>query len=381
MRSRFRIVALSAVLAAVASTAQAQYFYPGGYGRYGWGGWGGGATAGGDIARGMGMFAAGAGAYNQETAVANQLNSQTVMAWNEYLYNVGQRYEYSRRLEVVKDKKKRNEALAAIQQRLRDNPTEADIFRGDAMNTALDEVTSPKVQLSKYKQSRTTVDGKLIRQIPFNYASGGVTASVFRLAREGAPASLKDNPDFAAERSELRAIAAELRDQHQKNGAFDSAKLKEALAALGKAKAKVEATYKLGTPQRREAENYLKGMMGLMRLLDTPAIDVLLAGVEDRPEVSLAELLNFMKAYNLRFGVAESPAQKMAYRTLFPLLDGLRDEIAGPGANAPSYAAGAQPIVPPTPDLDRRPGEFFSGMEFQHLQKKPPVPPQPRPQP
>ena len=38
--------------------------YPAGYGGFGWGGWGGAQTAGGDQARGMGVFAAGAGAYN-----------------------------------------------------------------------------------------------------------------------------------------------------------------------------------------------------------------------------------------------------------------------------------------------------------------------------
>lgn len=371
MSSRIRSVILTAVLVATASGAEAQYFYPGGYGAWGWGGWGGGATAGGDIARGMGMFAAGAGAYNQETAVANQLNSQTVMAWNEYLYNVEQRYEYNRRSEVIRDRKQRNQALAAIQTRLRDNPTDADIFRGDAMNAALSEVTSPKVRLSKYRGSRATVDGKLIRQIPFFYASGAVTASVFRLAREGAPDVLKNNPAFAKEREELRGIAAELREQHKTKGEFESEKLKQAIEALKRAEAKVEATYPTGTRERREAQNYIKGMMGLMRLLDTPAIDVLLAGVEDRPEVSLADLLNFMKAYNLRFGPAETPSQRAAYQTLFPLLDSLRDEVAGPNPS-PGLAA-AQPPEPPDPAHDRRPGEFFSGMEFQHLQNKPKV--------
>src|SRR5208337_2165664 len=65
--------------------AQAQWGYPGGYGGYGWGGWGG-QTAQGDIARGLGAYAMGAGYYNQQTAVANSINTDTVMRWNQYVY-------------------------------------------------------------------------------------------------------------------------------------------------------------------------------------------------------------------------------------------------------------------------------------------------------
>ncbi len=65
--------------------AQAQWGYPGGYGGYGWGGWGG-QTAQGDIARGLGAYAMGAGYYNQQTAVANSINADTIMRWNQYVY-------------------------------------------------------------------------------------------------------------------------------------------------------------------------------------------------------------------------------------------------------------------------------------------------------
>ena len=59
--------------------AQAQYYYPYGYGYggYGFGGWG--ETPQGSIARGMGAFAAGAGVYNYDTAVADSINADTVI--------------------------------------------------------------------------------------------------------------------------------------------------------------------------------------------------------------------------------------------------------------------------------------------------------------
>ena len=38
------------------------------------------------MARGLGVYAAGAGYYNQQTAVARSINTDTVMRWNEYVY-------------------------------------------------------------------------------------------------------------------------------------------------------------------------------------------------------------------------------------------------------------------------------------------------------
>jgi hypothetical protein len=66
--------------------ARVQYRYPGGYGGCGWGGWGDAQTPGSSMARGMGIFAAGAGMYNENTAAARSMNADTTMRWNEYIY-------------------------------------------------------------------------------------------------------------------------------------------------------------------------------------------------------------------------------------------------------------------------------------------------------
>ena len=68
-------LAVAALTLALVGPARAQYgyIYPGGYG--GWGGWGA-TTAFGDAARGMGVFAAGVGQYNVQTAQARAASSQ-----------------------------------------------------------------------------------------------------------------------------------------------------------------------------------------------------------------------------------------------------------------------------------------------------------------
>src|SRR5262245_13053799 len=88
MKERLWIVGIFALALASlqGSQAKAQFFgYPPGFGAFGWGGWGG-ETVQGNIAQGLGMYAMGAGFYNESTAVANSINTDTVMRWNQYVY-------------------------------------------------------------------------------------------------------------------------------------------------------------------------------------------------------------------------------------------------------------------------------------------------------
>jgi hypothetical protein len=115
--------------------------------------------------------------------------------------------------------------------------------------------------------------------------------------------------------------------------------------------------------QRNEADKYLKALHGLVVMLKAPSIDVALAGVEKRPDATLGELLNFMNAFNLRFGVATTPQQRAVYQSLHPKLRTLRDQVA------PAHAASATPTTSTTAAED-----LFSGMSYDDLQKKAPRP-------
>src|SRR5215213_7963221 len=128
------------VVAAGGGTCQAQWNYPMGYGAWGWNGWGGGGeTVQGSVAQGLGMFAAGAGVYNEKTAVANSINADTAMRWNQYMWlsqqEANRRYHEKLAREQAGNTKGREE----VYNRLRNNPTTRDIARGDALNVALDE--------------------------------------------------------------------------------------------------------------------------------------------------------------------------------------------------------------------------------------------------
>jgi hypothetical protein len=369
---RVALIAL-AVIAFGASSAQAQwarYTYPRGYADWGWGGWGqaGAATGQGDMARGLGALAQQAGSAAQQNAEASAINADTVRQWNEYVYqaqlNSSRRYQEK----LARDRRNKNKSREQIYKRLRDDPTETDIARGDALNVALDEINNPKIFRRALSLATAPIDGAMIRDIPFQYAAEAITTSVVQVVRGGPPASLK-RPQFDPERTALREVAARIRAQNEGTGGPDPNDLERARTLLKALMVKVEANYTRNSADRRDAEKWIKAAYGLTRMLETPAINVLLAGVEKRPDTTLADLLLFMDAFNLRFGAAKNDRQKAVYEKLYPLLVKVRGQLK----------VGGQVSEPkPESESDARPGEFFNGMEMNHLES-PNRPPAPQP--
>jgi hypothetical protein len=360
-------LAVAFVLGAFGSArAQFGYTYPGGYG--GWGGWGA-STVLGDEARGMGMFASGVGQYNVQTAQARSINTQTAMMFNEYLWE-SQQIRNQRYYQQQQAKRNRiNMSAEQTYARLRDNPDRDDINSGDALNVALDQITSPKVYLTAMKEAQAKIPSTLIRQVPFNKASEAVTVSIGELTdRNSWPPELRDNPAFEKELSDLRAAADEARKEDDADD-LKPETIKRVQAAVAALRAKAEATYPRNSAQRRTVAPYIKGLTGLARMLDTPRYQELLRDVDKHPERSLSDLIGFMHAFNLRFGVAETPDQREAYTQLFPLLDNLRDAVAA--------EAGPMVVNQPTRGGARRATEFFQGMPDEHLNQSRELPPVP----
>jgi hypothetical protein len=129
-------------------------------------------------------------------------------------------------------------------------------------------------------------------------------------------------------------------------------------------KAKVEATFPKNSQEFRDAEKFIKALYGLASMLETPAVNVLLAGVEKRPDATIGDLFGFMATYNLRFGAATTPRQQEVYRMLYPIVAKLRDEVVPVPGSAP----------PTTPNVDNAPGEVFGSMGYDHTAKTPPPP-------
>ena len=204
---------LAFVLTAVQGTSvHAQWGYPGGFGGFGWGGWGASSLEG-DVAMGMGAFAAGAGFYNLQTAQADAINTDTVMRWNQSMYQAQQNSlgHYAARLKAEHARNLKDRA--AIHDRLRNNPSTRDITDGDALDVLLDDFQNNAVSATTIGQIKTPLAPALIAEIPFEYASEGMTICLNRMTLDETwPLALRVEAFRPGQLHDRRARAAKYRE-------------------------------------------------------------------------------------------------------------------------------------------------------------------------
>lgn len=316
------------------------------------------------------MLAAGAGAYNVQTAQAASVNVDTVARYNQYLWEAQSERNYNYYVRQVQDRQNKNEAANAIYQRVRNNPTNRDIELGNALNVVYDELSNPKVFVQSLSAASTSLPPGLIRNIPFQKAAAGITTSFYDLTRSGSAPAVFRTPAFAQLRLRFLTLAEQLRTQDEDTGTYDPETLKAIQDLFPSAwKTLDTALPDKDSRERREAERYMKSLQGLFRMMEMPNLDIFLAGTKGRPDISLGDLLRFMTSFSLRFGAATTPEQINAYHTLYPLLVQLRDQAVP----AESRMASLTPPPHPSPQPVQ---EFFDGMDRADLnaKKTPPAP-------
>jgi hypothetical protein len=364
--------AVAAVLA-TAGEARAQwgYGYPGGYGGYGWGGWGGGNTVQGSIAQGLGYYLMGAGQYNVQTAQANAINADTIARWNQYMYESQLTANRAERARLARRGARDSAAGAATEKRLREEPTEADILSGDALNAALDQISDPRVSSSSLRLATAKVPGTVVRDIPFVNASEAVSISLDQLtAEKGWPFALRA-ANFDEERKAYTDAVDKALEEDQK-GEISPQTIQQMRSALSRLKTKFEAARPADPAQFGEAETYLKTLYGMTRMLERPDVDKLISEANSIKETTLGSLIGFMHNFNFRFGRATTGSQRAAYMMLYPLLAAHRNRVladAGIDSAGKSTAkADNTPPPPPPGPGSGRPTDFFSGMHLNHLE-------------
>jgi len=360
MLRRFPLALGTAVLLATAMMGEARAQYYPGYGGYGWGGWGGGSTAQGDIARGLGFYNIGAGVYNEKTAIADSINTDTVMRWNQYTWLSQQ--EANRREYIRRARRQQRDSLGGelILKRLRETPTPHDIETGDALNVILDDITDPRIHSSALRMAADPIDADVVDDIPFVNASEGVTLSLHQLTAKGTwPAALAGD-DFADERKGYEdAVTKALKEDEE--GAISAQTLAAVTASVERVRAKLEGNPPPEKLMLVEAQNFVKTLAGMARMLQRPQTEKALAALKDVKKTSLGSLLGFMHTFNLRFGPATNAEQKSIYDKLYPAMVSLREKVV--------KDAGL-PNTPPLATAKKHPTDFFQGMHLDHLSGK-----------
>jgi hypothetical protein len=351
-----------ALLALPGATASAQYY--GGYGDYwGWGGWG--ATPQGDIARGMGAYAQGVGIYNLNTAQANSINADTLMRWNSYIWasqNSLNREHYARMAEKREQNKAVTDQIAA---RIRDNPNKSDIERGDALNAILEQLSDPRVHSSALRMAKVPIKNAWIKEIPFRYASEAITLSLHRLTSEDNLPVVLQADTYKEERQGIRkAMDAALEEDKERD--LSPQTIKAVRDAIDKLHEKVQRNVAKDSKDYIEAEHYLKALYGMSKMLESPAIDRVIAALEKwTGTATVADLMAFMQMFNLRFGPATTARERALYESLYPLLDEQRDQIM-------NQVAGKVSGSPPQPGSQAH--GIFHEMPWEHLTGRPSTP-------
>jgi len=361
------------LLAAAGGEARSQYYYPGGYGYggYGFGGWG--QTPQGNIAQGLGAYAAGEGVYNYDAAVAGSINEDTVVRYNQYMYNsmLEARRRYNR--ENANRLKMTDAQYHAKEARLRDNPSKEDIDSGNALNVMLDQLSDPKVmQGSSLRLANAAVSPQAIREIPFRDETDAITFSLDEMTDpKNWPAPLRADAFTPEREAYQKAVDDALAED--KEGSIKPetvARVRNSVAALYR---KVDATIpKTQQPEHGQAMNYLKGLAGLSRMLERPNVDAILAELEKVQTTTVGNLVAFMHSYNLRFAPAENAKQRAIYRDLMPSMVEARDKILGRPGDANANANASNPPARPV----ENPTALFHGLDATHL-NPPATPPRP----
>jgi hypothetical protein len=334
---------VAAVLTA-ASEARAQYGYARGYGGYGWGGWGGASTPGSCAARGMGMLGMGAGMFNLDTAQARSINVNTAMRWDQGMFNgsrVGARMFAAREKKMAQDT---NKAYSEIQDRIKNNPSERDIIDGDALNAQLDILLNPTNAANSIQQINTPIRPESIANIPFELASEGMTACLDRMTMDGQWPEAVLGDEFKLEREGVRkAIQAAL--EEDKQGEVDPETVQAVQAAINRLRDKFEKVVPQTSPDYVSAHWSLKAMDGITKMLYSPAMDKVLAELEDYQGTKLGDLLGFMQAFNLRFGAAKSYRQRLIYQRLYPMLKDQASALTAANSSVTAAASNAASTV------------------------------------
>ena len=373
-RSITAALGLAIALSTATSECRAQWgygMYPGGYGGYGWGGWGAGSTVAGSVAQGLGMFNIGAGIYNEKTAVADSINTDTVMRWNQYVYESQKeatRQYYGRRdANIARNKDLYN----AHMDRIHNNPTPRDIEQGDALNAILDQLADPRIPPSSIRNVDAPIDAQLVLQIPFVNASEAISISLAGLRDASKwPARLRD-PRLEPERNDFDKLVAQARKEDEE-GEIAPETLEQLRGVAGRIKSKLTEMPLENKSEDIQAINFAKTIVAMTRMLDKPQVEQVLDELRKMDKTSLSNLVGFMRTFNLRFGPAETPQQRAAYATLYPEMDSVRDKL---------FADLKLPEAPPS--YKAQPHDFFSAMDDEQLHgKKPektPAPPAPQP--
>jgi hypothetical protein len=316
--------AAAALLLALTMTGQVAHAQWG-YGGWGWGGdWG--ATPYSADTAANGRFLVGAGIYNYDTALANQINAQTAMQVNDYMAQVTHEAAFMhaarRHEEFLRDRTLYDAHIQA----LRDNPTPQQIENGDALNQVVRDLSDPRLSSSSLRAADAPVPASFIGEVPFESSTERVTILLDKLRSAFKWPEVFEEPRFNNDKKLFDDVVSRLKTEDQE-GDISPKTLREARQMVNDLDSKITAQPLRDEDDQKQAQRFVNTFRTLIGLLEKPDTAAALAKLRDLQDVRIGNLLGFMHAYNLRFAPATTRKQREIYHNLWETLDRTRDQV------------------------------------------------------
>jgi hypothetical protein len=304
--NHLRIAATLIALALPVRNVHAQFF-----------GYGGGSTVQGDILRGEGAFLIGAGSFVYRDAMATSINVDTAIRLNEYIYNVAKNENRENAQHRAERVARNRENYDKILKRIRENPDDNDLEKGDALNDVMKQLLDPQISPSSYRLSPVQLAGETVRGIPFFYGPEDATFSMRRLSAKGSwPVGLR-GAKFGSERRAYERAFDDALDQQ-----IEGKLSRDAIVRVEKTLEDLTGRLDQVIPPSRdkiyiESRDYLKRLTTAKELLKRRAIEQMLGEIDKYSGTSVYDLINFMQKYNLRFGIPDLGYERELYPKLY----------------------------------------------------------------
>jgi hypothetical protein len=308
------------ILSMTNQDARAQW----GYGGWGWGGWGSSLQS--SALHGAGYYAMGAGIYNYDTALANNINGQTAIMMNNAWAQAQREDNMIHHMRVVQDAARDRTLYNQRMQDMRDKPGRREIENGDALNLAVQDLSDPRLGSSALRAATASVPAALIADVPFQNASERVTFMLNELRAAAKWPKAFDEPRFASDKKLFDDIVARIRKEDVE-GDVSPKTLREAKQLIKNLNAKLAAEPLQDEDDQAAVTKFLNACTAMVGLLEKPDVRAALAQLRNVKDTSLGNLLGFMHAFNLRFGAATTLKERQAYQQLFAILKPTRDQI------------------------------------------------------
>jgi len=264
-----------------------------------------GSTPIGDMERGAGIMAMGAGMFNYYTATADAIETNTWMNLNEYIFQSVRQASMREQKRLAQRIAKNKENYQEVLERILNNPEFKDVRRGDALNAVYQELTNPQISESAFRLSPVHLTGESIRNIPFFYAKDDATFSLQRLTARGKwPVGLRGDDLAGARWVYERAVDTALEQQ------IEGKLSRQAVQAIESAVSNLSIRLdQVITPSRDavylEARNYIRRLEATKELFKRREIEQILGEIDKYAGTTVHDLVAFMKRNNLRFGVPD----------------------------------------------------------------------------